>query len=875
MELRVKPMQGAKERAAQEVVGLGRTGAGQALVSDRRRGVDAWDVHSGTKLKTWAQPPRSELAAPAVYHAATKTLLAPAADGRVLVCDAAAPALVPAVQSERLPGAPWRVVPVPSSPTRVAVVLCDGAVVSCDVRTGHIAPCASPIVPASASNASANTATPSKNKKKASKASKSSSTTATESSASDVKVLAAGVAGATLYVAADVPVGTGSERALAVSAVALASDAAGWRARGVAVLERGPACVAAALHGPTGTLFAVRRDAAWRTHALAQAAWAPDLAAALAAPEKDAAGARGSLACLACDCAPVAVAWAARDALLVAGTLTDVWQARRRVPPPGARVVMVLELVFGTALCVRPLDASTSYASESAKGALHLLCLDTPETEEEESQAQEKEEGSGAATAVVALDGALFGCEVRLAPVSLGDAIARGLPTSCQLDPPLSVMTRILPPHSWSMAVCDELDDEEEEQEEDDEDDDSEDEDETSSDDEEEEKDQKKKGKGKNKKSKTRVSALEEGYRRTRPFEEAERAWPETVGEPNAEELEAIAEIVAPGTPSARVVERVRGLLRVHDARDAPRMLRHLLRRSRTRGSGGVPVRRAVSFRLVQAVAQRACAERDVRAVWRAVEPLLTCGVVTHCAAPRLLAACVAQQHLAGLELCLLCMREIPDAAVVAVLRHVLALPEAPLAAFARAHPLLGPATASAQPAAAAAVARAHLLTRVLVLPRNEVFAHKHLKQLSAEQVSAFLAFLAQWLDEIHGNRPDDTEGNNKGAGAAEGKAEGEGTSGDTECGNPVHTAARACGAAPTLRQVVSWTETLIDAHVASLVLTPDSQGTLAHIAACLRGELALCRELDAIQPLLAQLKTPATLPHEEIPPYQIEFISF
>ena len=902
MELRVKPMLGATERPAQDVVGLGSTGAGQALVSDARRGVDAWDVHARTKLKTWAQPPGSGLAAPAVYHAATKTLLAPAADGRVLVCDTAAPALVPTVQSERLPGAVWRVVPVAGCAERVAVVLRDGAVAACNVRTGAVALCAPSLAEEGASSSS------SKKKKNA--------TAATSGAApAEVTVLAAGVAGDTLHVVADVAGAGGSEHALVVSAVAVGAGAAAWRARGVVVLERAPAaaaCVAAALHGASQTLFAVRRDAVWRTHALAAAAWAPSLAAARAAAPAPVTGAdaeavrpgdgsRGSLACLACGGAPVAVAWAARDALLVAGTLTDVWQARRHVPPPGTRVVLVLETVFGTALCVRPLDAAAadkdskdkdSKGKKSKKGkdkkdkskdkdssssdgdghTLHLLCLDAPEKQGAESKGdkpQKRQDEEGAVTAFVALDSALFGCEVRVAPVSLGDAIARGLPTSCQLDPPLSVMTDIIPRNAWSLAVEDELAEEEE-----DDDDDS-----SDSDDDEEGDARSRKGR-RSKRHGAAAAAAEEGYLRTQPFVAAARAWPQTVGAPNAEELAAIAEIAAPATPAARVVERVRALLHVEDARDAPRLLRHLLLRAR----GGVPVRRAVSFHLVQAVAQRACSERDIRAVWRAVEPLLTCGVVTHCAAPRLLAACIEQQHLAGLELCLLCMKEIPDAAVVAVLRHVLALPDAPLAAFARAHPLL--ADAAARPgtsdAAAAELARDHLLTRVIVLPRNEVFAHKYVRQLSAVQVTAFLSFLAQWLDEIHGipsssaTTPAATPADAKTtASSSSSSSEDAATAAAAAESTPLHTVACACGAAPTLRQVVRWTETLIDAHVSSLVLTPDSQGTLAHIAACLRGELALCQEMDTIQPLLAQLKLPATLPHEEIPPYQIEFISF
>ena len=91
----------------------------------------------------------------------------------------------------------------------------------------------------------------------------------------------------------------------------------------------------------------------------------------------------------------------------------------------------------------------------------------------------------------------------------------------------------------------------------------------------------------------------------------------------------------------------------------------------------------------------------------------------------------------------------------------------------------------------------------------------------------------------------------------------------------PLQAVMRVAYTVPSLNQILRWAETLIDAHVSSLVLTPDNQATLAHMAACLRGELALFDEMRALQPLLAQLKDPTTLPREQIPPYQIECISF
>lgn len=79
----------------------------------------------------------------------------------------------------------------------------------------------------------------------------------------------------------------------------------------------------------------------------------------------------------------------------------------------------------------------------------------------------------------------------------------------------------------------------------------------------------------------------------------------------------------------------------------------------------------------------------------------------------------------------------------------------------------------------------------------------------------------------------------------------------------------------PSLRQVTGWIETVLDAHVSSVILDPKAQEYLTEISNVMHEELALCDVAQAIKPYLVQLSDHSSLPHSQIPEYQIEIVHF
>lgn len=113
------------------------------------------------------------------------------------------------------------------------------------------------------------------------------------------------------------------------------------------------------------------------------------------------------------------------------------------------------------------------------------------------------------------------------------------------------------------------------------------------------------------------------------------------------------------------------------------------------------------------------------------------------------------------------------------------------------------------------------------------------------------LGFLCKWLKRIHTVKPVD---NRKDSKAVKGPRK---------------------FVEPSLRQISGWIETVIDAHVSSLVIDPKSQEYLTEISNIMHEELAICDVAQAIKPYLSQLSKHSSLPHSQVPEYQIEVVHF
>lgn len=78
----------------------------------------------------------------------------------------------------------------------------------------------------------------------------------------------------------------------------------------------------------------------------------------------------------------------------------------------------------------------------------------------------------------------------------------------------------------------------------------------------------------------------------------------------------------------------------------------------------------------------------------------------------------------------------------------------------------------------------------------------------------------------------------------------------------------------PTIPQVLEWTSLVLDAHMAQLLLVPDTRRALVDLKELVSKATALCESMQELQSFVALLSTKGPLPvNHTTSVYQVEVI--
>lgn len=225
------------------------------------------------------------------------------------------------------------------------------------------------------------------------------------------------------------------------------------------------------------------------------------------------------------------------------------------------------------------------------------------------------------------------------------------------------------------------------------------------------------------------------------PFEATDAysaEWVKGIMEQNAREEAVIAEIEG-AQSSAQVTEIAKKYIAEKNAKEL-------------KASFGFV--RAVEDKLVVAARKAAQEGVDVEgfaALWKdvVVRKLLKCAKapLTYSYAPRLLQLCMDNSFYGGMEDCLRYMKNIPDELIVKLMAHVIALPDEPPKAVAEEEkkPVFGFETFDPRNRFVRIgflTPKEYLLSMLITLPRNEVFAHKYIKSFSKQDITVNILYI-------------------------------------------------------------------------------------------------------------------------------------